>query len=238
MVDIANKKLEQQSYNDEKLKLTNCNNTVVSRLLNNRNALKNIETKSVELAQLDKKWEILKSLSDTISGTSTGKQKITLETYVQTAFFDKIIGRANVHFMKMSGNKYDLKRKNISDNIRGKSGLELNVIDHYNGTERSVKSLSGGESFIASLSLALGLSEEIQASAGGIKLDAMFVDEGFGTLDEDTLRLAMQALSSLSENNRIVGIISHVGELRNEIDKQIIISKEKSGGSRAEIRLN
>lgn len=238
VIDIEVKKQEQLTYNEEKAKLTKHSNTVIQRRINNSNALKNIEIKSVELASLDKKWEMLKSLSDTTGGTSNGKQKITLETYVQTAFFDKIIGRANVHLMKMSGNKYDLKRKYISDNMRGKSGLELNVIDHYNGTERSVKSLSGGESFIASLSLALGLSEEIQATAGGIKMDAMFVDEGFGSLDEDTLRQAMQALSSLSENNRLVGIISHVGELRSEIDKQIVVSKEKSGGSRAEIRLN
>lgn len=238
VIDIEVKKQEQLTYNEEKAKLTKYSNTVIQRRINNSNALKNIEIKSLELALLDKKWEMLKSLSDTTGGTSNGKQKITLETYVQTAFFDKIIGRANVHLMKMSGNKYDLKRKYISDNMRGKSGLELNVIDHYNGTERSVKSLSGGESFIASLSLALGLSEEIQANAGGIKMDAMFVDEGFGSLDEDTLRQAMQALSSLSENNRLVGIISHVGELRSEIDKQIVVSKEKSGGSRAEIRLN
>lgn len=101
--------------------------------------------------------------------------------------------------MKMSGSKYDLKRKDVADNLSSKSGLDLNVIDHYNGTERSVKSLSGGESFIASLSLALGLSDEIQASAGGIKMETMFVDEGFGSLDEETLRQAMQALSGLSE---------------------------------------
>ena len=113
--------------------------------------------------------------------------------------------------------------------------MDLNVIDHYNGSERSVKSLSGGESFKASLALALGLADEIQSLAGGIKLDTMFVDEGFGSLDEDSLAQAMKALTSLADNNRLVGIISHVGELKQRIDKQIVVTKDKSGGSKAEI---
>ena len=119
--------------------------------------------------------------------------------------------------------------------MRAQTGLELDVIDHYNGTHRSVKSLSGGESFIASLSLALGLAEEVQASAGGIRLETMFVDEGFGSLDEDTLQQAMDALSSLTEENRLVGIISHVAELRQRIDRQILVAKAKTGGSTARI---
>ena len=110
-------------------------------------------------------------------------------------------------------------------------------MDHYNGTERSVKTLSGGESFKASLSLALGLSDEIQSAAGGVKLDTMFVDEGFGSLDEDSLDQAMKALAGLSDGNRLVGIISHVADLKKRIDKQIVVTKEQSGGSRAEIVL-
>ena len=120
---------------------------------------------------------------------------------------------------------------------RSQSGLDLDVIDHYNGTERSVKTLSGGESFKASLSLALGLSDEIQASAGGVKLDTMFVDEGFGSLDEESLDQAMKALSGLADGHRLVGIISHVADLKNRIDKQIVVTKEKSGGSKAQIIL-
>ena len=111
----------------------------------------------------------------------------------------------------------------------------MNVIDYSNGSERSVKSLSGGESFMASLSLALGMSEEIQASASGIQLDTMFVDEGFGSLDEDTLQQAMRALHGLTEGNRLVGIISHVTELKKNIDKQIVVTKDKFGGSKAKI---
>ena len=107
-----------------------------------------------------------------------GKQKVELETYIQMAYFDRILRRANLRFMTMSSGQYELKRQKAPEDKKGKSGLELNVIDHYNGSERSVKTLSGGESFQASLSLALGLSDEIQANAGGICLEAMFVDEG------------------------------------------------------------
>ena len=135
----------------------------------------------------------------------------------------------------MSGGQYELKRRRTEGDKRAKSGLELDVIDHYNGSERSVKSLSGGESFKASLSLALGLSDEIQSAAGGIRLDTMFVDEGFGSLDEESLTQAMRALSGLTEGNRLVGIISHVGELREKIDKQIRVTKDRTGGSRVEI---
>ena len=111
------------------------------------------------------------------------------------------------------------------------------MIDHYNGTERSVRTLSGGESFQASLCLALGLSDEIQAAAGGIRLDTMFVDEGFGSLDEDTLNLAVKALADLAEGKRLVGIISHVQELKGRIERQIIVTKDRSGGSSARIQI-
>ena len=113
--------------------------------------------------------------------------------------------------------------------------LSFSAIYYYNGTTRSVRTLSGGESFLASLSLALGLSDEIQASAGGVRLESMFVDEGFGSLDEDSLQQAMQALSSLAESDRLVGIISHVSELKEQIQRQIVVTKEKTGGSRAAI---
>ena len=131
----------------------------------------------------------------------------------------------------MSDGPYTLKRREDFEDKRTQVGLDLDVIDHYNGSVRSVKTLSGGESFKASLSLALGLSDEIQCSAGGIQLDTMFVDEGFGSLDEETLQQAMRALNSLSENNRLIGIISHVAELRRAIDRQIIVRKVRTGGS-------
>ena len=120
---------------------------------------------------------------------------------------------------------------------QGSVGLDLDVYSLVNDSRRDVKSLSGGESFMASLSLALGLSEEIQSSAGGIRLDTMFVDEGFGSLDEETLQQAMRALQSLTESNRLVGIISHVGALKNQIEKQILVTKQPAGGSHARIQV-
>lgn len=157
-----------------------------------------------------------------------GKRKIELETYIQMAYLDRIVRRANLRLMTMSSGQYELKRQEDGDNKKEKAGLELNVIDHYNGTERSVKTLSGGESFQASLSLALGLSDEIQSYAGGIRLDSMFVDEGFGALDEEALNQAVKALGSLTEGKRMVGIISHVSELKERIDRKIIVTKNKT----------
>ena len=208
-----------------------------TRLSANTSAAQHIADKADELTALDEKLQWVKALSDTANGSISGKSRIMLETHIQRTYFDRILRRANTHLMRMSGGKYDLKRRETAEDLRSQSGLELDVIDHYNGTERSVKTLSGGESFIASLSLALGLAEEVQASAGGIRLDTMFVDEGFGSLDEETLQQAMSALGSLSDGNRLVGIISHVGELRRQIDKQIVVKKEKSGGSCATLHL-
>ena len=150
-------------------------------------------------------------------------------------FFDRILRRANLRLMVMSGGQYELKRRREAGDNRGQSGLELDVVDHYNGSERSVKSLSGGESFKASLSLALGLSDEVQSAAGGIRLETMFVDEGFGSLDEESLDQALRALTGLAEGNRLVGIISHVAELKEKIERQIVVTKDRAGGSRVEI---
>ena len=156
---------------------------------------------------------------------------------MQTTYFDRITARANIRLMKMTGGQYELKRQETAENRQGQTGLELSVIDHYNGTERSVRTLSGGESFEASLSLALGLADEIQSVAGGVKLDAMFVDEGFVSLDEEALDQAIGALNDLAESNRLVGIISHVADLKNRIDRQIIITKDRSGGSRVTLQV-
>lgn len=177
----------------------------------------------------------LKSLSDTANGTVSGKEKIMLETYVQTTYFDKILTRANVRLLIMSNGQYELVRQKVADNNRKQAGLDLDVVDHFNGTTRPVKTLSGGESFKASLSLALGLSDEIQSLSGGIKLDAMFVDEGFGSLDDESLAAALRALLNLTEGNRTVGIISHVGELKEKIDRRVYVKKDGAFGSCIEI---
>ena len=137
----------------------------------------------------------------------------------------------------MTGGQYELVRRTKSENKQTQSGLDLDVIDHYIGAARSVKTLSGGESFKASLSLALGLSDEIQSCAGGVKLETMFVDEGFGSLDSDSLEQAMNALNSLADSDRLIGIISHVDALKSRIDNQIVISKDPGGISSAQICL-
>ena len=206
-----------------------------SRMEMNRRAAENLSKKVREISVLEEKQRWLNALSDTANGQINTKEKVKLETYVQMTYFDRIIDRANTRLMIMTGGQYELKRREEATSKTSQSGLDLDVVDHYNGSLRSVKSLSGGESFMASLSLALGLSDEIQSSAGGIKLDTMFVDEGFGSLDGESLQQAMQALASLSSGNRLVGIISHVTELKERIDKQIIVTKEKTGGSRVQI---
>ena len=232
--DPEGKAAEKKLAEEQRDEIRQRRREVEQRISTNREILDRIGEASETLAALDRKWQWMTSLSDTANGSLRGKQHVMFETWIQMAFFDRILRRANIHLMQMSGGKYDLKRRETADDNRGQSGLDLDVVDHTNGSIRSVKTLSGGESFIASLCLALGLSEEIQMSAGGIRLDTMFVDEGFGSLDEETLQQAMRALNSLSETNRLIGIISHVAELRRAIDRQIVVRKERNGGSRIE----
>ena len=194
-----------------------------------------ISDTSDKMRDIEYKWQWMQALYNTATGNVAGKDKIMLETYVQMAFFDRIITRANTRFMVMTCGQYEFRRSNSANNLRSQSGLELDIIDHYNSTTRSVKSLSGGEAFKASLSLALGLSDEIQSQSGGIQIDTMYVDEGFGSLDDESLQQAIAVLNNLSQSNRLVGIISHVTELKDKIDRQIVIKKDKRGGSRAEI---
>ena len=214
---------------------TDASAQILHRLETNRSVKTNLEDKEQKNRSLEKKMSVIKPLAQTANGAISGKEKVMLETYIQMNFFDRIIERANRRLLVMTGDQYELKRREEADNLRQQSGLELDVVDHYNGSQRSVNTLSGGESFKASLSLALGLSDEIQSSAGGIRLDSMFVDEGFGSLDENSLQQAYDALAGLTEGNRLVGIISHVSDLKQKIDKQIVVTKEKTGGSKAEI---
>ena len=208
---------------------------ITARISANAATRDEIEKRAARLRDAEKKWRTVKALSDVAGGTVSEKEKIMLETYVQTTYFDRIIRRANGRLVTMSGGQYELIRRRDTDNRRSQTGLELDVIDHYNGSSRPVNTLSGGESFKASLALALGLSDEIQSSAGGVRLDSMFIDEGFGSLDEKSLDQAMKSLEKLSDGNRLVGIISHVAELKERIDKQIIVTKQKTGGSTAKI---
>lgn len=208
---------------------------LIVRLGRNRQAQEQISTARKALTREDVRLSWLTDLSRTANGRLEGREKIMLETYVQMACFERILRHANRRMKAMSRGQYELVRASSADNKRSQSGLELNVRDYVNDTERSAASLSGGEAFLASLSLALGMSDEIQAQEGGIELDVLFVDEGFGSLDEELLRIAISTLHSLSENRRLVGLISHVAELRERIDRKIIVTKGVDGSSRARI---
>ena len=234
-LDIEKENAEKARLTAEKAALLAKLRHLHTRLTINTTALSNITDGSAELAELEKRYAWVKNLSDTANGKLSDQSKLMLETYIQTAYFDRIIRRANLRLKVMSDGQYTLKRREEFEDKRTQVGLDLDVVDHYNGSVRSVKTLSGGESFKASLSLALGLSDEIQCSAGGIQLDTMFVDEGFGSLDENSIEQAVRALAGLSEGSRLVGIISHVQALKQRIDKQIVVRKDKNGGSTAEI---
>lgn len=222
---------QQQSCMQKKREILLKKEKTVTDYQMNKRVENAIQGQFEKLQNVEEQWKMVKTLSNTANGNVSGKEKIMLETYIQMSHFNRIIARANTRFMMMSGGQYELKRRETAENLRSQSGLELDVIDHYNGSIRSVRTLSGGESFQASLALALGLSDEIQSEAGGIQLDAMFIDEGFGSLDEETLDQAVKALLNLADGNRLVGIISHVAELKERIEKQIVVTKQKSDGS-------
>lgn len=232
-IEAGVKKLEEKkrlfSEERDRIRVRKEGNTAVRQKLAARQSA---------LERVEEEWKWVKALSDTANGTITGKARIMLETYVQTRYFDRILIQANKRLMTMSSGQYELIRRRETVSRQGKSGLDLDVVDHYNGTVRSVKTLSGGEAFQASLSLALGLSDEIQSHAGGIRLDTMFVDEGFGSLDEEALSQAIRALANLTQGTRMVGLISHVNELKERLDKKILVTKTRNGthvGSRIKI---
>ena len=234
-IDIPMYEKQLEDMKKERLKLREKKNIVDIRIANNEKVYKSIERVNEKSEKSEKHYSWLRTLSDTVNGSLSGKSRIKLETYVQMSFFDRIIMRANTRFMRLTDGQYELKRSDSKDNYKNQTGLELDIIDHYNGTIRSVKSLSGGEAFEASLSMALGMSDEIQSRSGGIQIDTMFIDEGFGSLDDESLSQAVKVLNSLSSSDRLIGIISHVSVLKDRIDKQIVVSKGKTGGSSAVI---
>ena len=227
-ISIEELNVQKENLTQQKKSLSADRDEIHARLEINGDMYEKIRRQQTELLKTETRWKWMKSLSDTANGTITGKARIMLETYIQMQYFDRILARANIRLMTMSSGQYELVRRKENKSRVGKTGLELDVVDHYNGTVRSVKTLSGGETFQASLSLALGLSDEIQSSSGGIQLDTMFVDEGFGSLDEDALDQAIRALKDLSQGSRLVGIVSHVTELKERIDKKIIVTKKRT----------
>lgn len=220
-------RLVEEAYS----KLVDDNNNVYLRIENNKRIVASVEVQRINLQNLGKRLSSLKNMSDTLNGELEGKDKIKLETFVQISYFEQVIERANTKLFEMTEGQYEFIRDMSSEDKRTKSGLDLCVLDHYNGTVRSVRTLSGGEGFMAALSLALGMADIIEESASGISIDTMFIDEGFGSLDEMALEQAMRVLAKLSEGNKLVGIISHVSSLKDRIEKQINVEKKMSGGS-------
>lgn len=182
-----------------------------------------------KIKEQSKEYGYIKELENIASGNNS--KKLVFEQYVLAGYFEEILKAANIRFRKMTSGRYEMHRTQEVGDGRVKDNMEIEVMDYYTGKYRSVRTLSGGESFKASLSLALGLSDVIQAMNGGIKVDTLFIDEGFGALDSESLDQACETLMGLVESQRLIGIISHVQELRERIDKQIVIDKTGSGST-------
>jgi exonuclease SbcC len=223
MPDLGKLNEDVKSINAASVELRERRDETKTHLDNTGRALKELRRVALSLEKTDKAHAAVKQLSDAANG------KLDFETYAQMAYFERVLRAANQRLKIMSQNRFALLRKGESEDNRKKTGLELEVADSYTGKRRSANSLSGGESFMASLSLALGLSDIVQQSAGGIHLDAMFIDEGFGSLDSEVLELAVRTLSDMAGGNRVIGIISHVSELRERIDKQVRVEKTTAG---------
>lgn len=226
-----------QEFNNKKQELENMRRQQMEyhRIFENNNRiLVDLQTNSKKLDSKIKEFTMVEDLSKIANGTVYGKRRIEFEQFVQASYFDMVIIEANKRLLKMTDNRFLLVRKESSERVSDKIGLELEVIDNYNGKRRDVKSLSGGEAFKAALSLALGLSDVIQSYSGGIVVDTMFIDEGFGSLDTESREQAINTLNQLTDNHKLIGIISHVTELKERIDKKIIVTKS-TGGSKITI---
>ena len=223
-----------QEFNNKKQELENMRRQQMEyhRIFENNNRiLVDLQTNSKKLDSKIKEFTMVEDLSKIANGTVYGKRRIEFEQFVQASYFDMVIIEANKRLLKMTDNRFLLVRKESSERVSDKIGLELEVIDNYNGKRRDVKSLSGGEAFKAALSLALGLSDVIQSYSGGIVVDTMFIDEGFGSLDTESREQAINTLNQLTDNHKLIGIISHVTELKERIDKKVIVTKS-TGGSK------
>lgn len=195
----------------------------------NEKSLAILGEKIVLYRKLEQKYSILKDIEQVTKGNNN--QKVPLEYYVLSVYFEDILKAANQRLFVMTEGRYQLQKVEQVNDFRTKDFLELMVFDAYTGKKRFAKTLSGGESFSAALALALGLSDIVEEHVGGIELNMMFIDEGFGNLDRQALEQALKMLLSLTENNRMIGIISHVEELKEWIEKQIIVKKSNMGST-------
>jgi exonuclease SbcC len=232
---VAELAQRQSELSEELEQVTEEYNAVFTRGKGNaaiQNTLKELSEKREEQQE---RVSRLDTLAKAANGNLAGQARLPFELYLQATYFDRILQEANRRFYTLSSSQFELVRSKEASGLRSQTGLDLNVLDHYTGRERSVSTLSGGESFLAALSLALGLSDVIQRENGGIRLEAMFVDEGFGSLDEDALAQAIRVLTQLAGDSRMVGIISHVAELRESIPQQIRVKRSHTGSSLTQI---
>lgn len=228
-VDLTSLQEKLNREDEEKRDVLKTKERMAGRVRINQNGFTSIQEKLREKEALDEKYGVLKDLDNVTKGNNN--DRVIFEHYVLAAYFEEILRAANYRLTNMTGGRYELKKVSMVADARKKDSLDLEVLDNYTGKRRSVKTLSGGESFKAALSMALGLSDIIQNHAGGIHIDTLFIDEGFGALDEESLDQALNTLMKLTEYNRMIGIISHVSELKERIDNQIVIEKSSNGSS-------
>lgn len=205
--------------------------TLLARIAHNQQILNSAEIALNRSTGIEEHYGAMETLANTASGKLSGKDRVSFETYVQGIYFDRIIAAANQRLSLMTSGRFELMRREQANSRQGQSGLDLDVLDNYTGKARDASSLSGGESFEASLCLALGLSDVVQSHAGGIQLDTMFIDEGFGSLDQESLQAAIKMLTGLTGDDKLIGIISHVDELKSSLDRKIIVSRGRSGST-------
>lgn len=207
---------------------------VLSRRERNARQLERLNDLQARYLSAGSELARLRQLAQLSEGRMTQKQRVSFEQYVQRGYLEQVLVHANAHLLNMTDGRFELRRRDQSEKLRD-GALELNVMDYHSGRERSAASLSGGEAFLASLSMALGLSETIAEEAGGVQIDTLFVDEGFGSLDPSALDQAVSTLLRLGEGTRLVGIVSHVEELRRRVMRQIVVDAAPDQGSRARV---
>ena len=207
---------------------------VDARIALNERTLPALHTAVEQIAHAAEQLDVLEDLYRTVSGNVRGAQKIPFENYILQYYFRRVILEANRRLERMSDGRFTLCQKK-EEGLSGKAGLALDVLDHHTGKVRDVGTLSGGESFMASLALALGFADAVQARRGGVQLDTLFIDEGFGSLDDDSLRRALDVLGELAGGSRLIGVISHVPMLKSCISKKVLVYLKQPRGSGVKI---
>ena len=238
-VDISKKEEEIKAFSQSLKNLREEKSSLQVKITNTKNTYENLSDLEKSYKEISDQSQILQNLSRIADGSFAkvaGREKIDFETFVLTYYFDKVLAYANKRLYAMSNGQFSLIRKSYGNDLRMKQGLDIEILDANTGKKRPASTLSGGESFLASLSLALGLSDEIAAENGGIKIDTLFIDEGFGTLSEDYLNKVIEQIEKLSYENKFIGLISHVGELKDAIDAKIIVTYTSDEGSFIEVK--